>query len=214
MNSTYPNHSNQWAGLGLFPISSNGIRDSNSFRFDMFAGSGKGKLDKDFEKKIEDEIDECINTCDDKCKDEINEASEIECFNNCVYACEDKRNYFSNKVLLDTRLFKEVRANPSNVYIAFDFFLKNVSGSPKPDNLYFNQGTSIYYNDDTTDDEDGVINSLRIGLVKMGSVPLKSDINTIQNITCNNNCQMVIYEPNGQFILMVQFIELGNMVLI
>ncbi len=58
----------------------------------------------------------------------------------------------------------------------------------------------LIFEDDTPDDIreslSGVMNSMRFGLVKIGSVSSKSDIRTIQNIACNNNCQMIIFEPN------------------
>lgn len=198
LRDRYEDHTNQWASAGLFATSSNGIRTPNDNKFSMYAGSGIGKSNKDMEQAIEDEVDICLDDCDNQCEDQAaDEAGQIACFNTCVKKCEDIRNYYGSKVLLDSRLVNETDANGSNIYIAFDFFLKNVSGSPKSDNLYFDKGTSIYYSDETHDSEDGIINSLRIGLVKVGSVPLKSNINTIQNISCNNKCEMIIYEPNS-----------------
>lgn len=197
LRDRYPDHTNQWASAGLFAASSNGIRTQNDYRFSMYAGSGIGKSSKEMEQAIEGEVDACLGDCDNQCEDQADEAGEIACFNACVKKCEDIRNYYGSKVLLDSRLVSETKSNGSNIYIAFDFFLKNVSGSPKSDNLYFDKGTSVYYSDETHDSEDGIINSLRIGLVKVGSVPLKSNINTIQNMSCNNKCEMIIYEPNS-----------------
>ena len=45
----------------------------------------------------------------------------------------------------------------------------------------------------------GLVNSFRVGIVKIGSVDLKASVNEIQNISCNNNCKSVIYEPNSKF---------------
>lgn len=151
----YPNHMNQWAVGGMWPVSSNGIRNSNSDKFDVFIGEvrrPKGRLK------------------------------------------EAEISY------LNTSRFVETNPSAANVYVAFDIFLKNVSGSPYSDNLYFNDDTYIDF-DGEVDDEtkrsmSGIMNSLRMGLVKIGSVSLESDVRTIQNISCNNNCESVIFELN------------------
>jgi hypothetical protein len=163
LTSTYPNHNNQWASSGLFAVSSNGIPNADTSKFNMYTGYGVGK-----KYEAEEEYD---NDWD--------------------------KTFFTTKVLLNTKLVKEEKPSTSNIFIAFDFFLKNISGSPKSDNLYFNEGTEIKYNGINFDDWDGVINSLRIGLVKVGSVPLKSSVSAIQNISCNNKCEMIIYEPKS-----------------
>ncbi len=104
------------------------------------------------------------------------------------------------KRLLNTINFDEKVSRSATNFVAFDIFLKNVSGSPFPDNLYIADDTFIDYEEETDDEVkyemDGIINSLRLGIIKIGSVPLKSDINTIQNIKCNNACEAIIYEPN------------------
>lgn len=154
LKATYPNHTNQWAAGGLWPVSSNGIRNQNNDKFDIYVGE--------------------------------------------VGRYKDKNR--RSKRFLGTRLAKEDRANAANAYIAFDLFLKNVSGSPYSDNLYL-EDTYIEYEEDTPDDviEDmsGIINSMRFGFVKIGSVPTKTDVNIIQNLACNNKCEAVIYEPNS-----------------
>lgn len=103
--------------------------------------------------------------------------------------------------LLNTTLSDESVPNESNVYIAFDIFLKNVSGSPKPDNLYLEDGTTIDFEEDTDEETinemTNIINSMRFGFVKIASVPLKTDVRTVQNLTCNNKCDAFIYEPNS-----------------
>ena len=88
-----------------------------------------------------------------------------------------------------------------NQYIAFDIFLKNVSGSPKKDNLYLGAGTYVDF-DDTADEEtiekmQDILNTIRIGIVKIGETGLKADAFTIQNLQCNNECISFIYEPNS-----------------
>lgn len=101
---------------------------------------------------------------------------------------------------LNTTLIDESKPNANNIFISFDLFLKNVSGSPKPDNLYFDDGTGIEFEDDVSEDiresMTNVMNSMRLGMVKIGSVSSKATVNQIQNIKCNNTCKALIYEPN------------------
>ncbi len=101
---------------------------------------------------------------------------------------------------LNTTLIDENKPNANNIFISFDLFLKNVSGSPKPDNLYFDDGTGIEFEDDVPEDiresMTNVMNSMRLGMVKIGSVSSKATVNQIQNIKCNNTCKALIYEPN------------------
>ena len=99
---------------------------------------------------------------------------------------------------LTTRLIEENKINADKNYIAFDLFLKNVTGSPMSDNLYLNNGTGVNIESDKiSSDAEGLLNSIRFGFVKINSVPLKSDAATIQNQTCNNSCEALIYEPNS-----------------
>ncbi len=100
-----------------------------------------------------------------------------------------------------TRLLSENQSGAASPFIAFDIFLKNVTGSPFSDNLYLDEGTSVTFSDDTEPEiietMEDVLNSIRFGFLKIGSVPLNSDIKTIQGIKCNNQCEFVIYEPNS-----------------
>lgn len=151
LKKTYPSNLSQWASRGLYSMSSNGISNINSDKFDMFTS-----IKYDF-----------------------------------------KDNDSSGKRYLTVIKSEEEGINNLSQYIAFDVFLKNVSGSPKSDNLYLVKGTSIDYTDPKVDDYDGTINSMRIGIVKIGSVPLNSHINTIQSIKCFNNCRSLIFETNS-----------------
>ena len=87
-----------------------------------------------------------------------------------------------------------------NSCIAFDLFLRNDTGSPISDNLYLDEGTGIVMVDEeaTSEEMTGLVNSARIGFVKVASVPLNTDSTTVQNLQCNNDCQSVIYEPNDK----------------
>ena len=157
LRELYPNHTNQWPSGGMWPVSSNGIRNSNSDKFDVFIGEIRRPRGKDN---------------------------------------KEQESY------LNTSRFTESTASASNLYVAFDIFLKNVSNSPYPDNLYFNEDTFIDFEEEVDEERresmSGIMNSLRMGMVKMGSVSSNSDVNMIQNIRCNNNCEMVIFEPNSR----------------
>lgn len=156
LRQLYPNHTNQWAAGGMWPVSTNGIRNSNSDKFDIYIGDIRRPRGK--------------NTTD---------ASYL----NASRMIEDE-------------------ASTANLYVAFDIFLKNVSNSPYPDNLYFNEDTYIDFEEDVDEERreamSGIMNSLRMGIVKIGSVSSNSDVRTIQNIQCNNSCEMIIYEPNSR----------------
>ena len=78
-------------------------------------------------------------------------------------------------------------------------FIKNETGSPVADNLYFQNTTTIQAVDENIDEEMlGLVNSFRIGIVRIGSVGLKASVPEIQGITCNNQCEQVIFEPNSK----------------
>lgn len=154
LNKTYPHHTNQWAGAGLWPVSTIGIKDANQDRFNVF----KGEIVK-------------------------------------------YRHYQERKKYLATFLIGEPEANTINQYIAFDLFLKNISGSPKNDNLFLLEDTFVELDEKISDDDkkamSGIVDSMRFGFIKIGSVATTEPVSVIQNIKCNNNCQMVIFEPNG-----------------
>lgn len=105
-----------------------------------------------------------------------------------------------------TYLMDESTRNKFNYFLAFDIFLKNVTGSPVADNLYLEDSSffEMDYDAETaaTLGEDfqemvGLVNSARIGFVKIGSVSSKADVNTIQNVHCNGGCEGYIWEPNS-----------------
>lgn len=100
-----------------------------------------------------------------------------------------------------TKLLPEDKSNQWSQYIAFDIFLKNVSGSPYSDNLYLTRNTFLQFDEDadeeTIEKMEDILNSMRIGIIRIGDTDLHADINTIQNLKCNNNCISLIYEPNS-----------------
>jgi hypothetical protein len=82
-----------------------------------------------------------------------------------------------------------------NNYIAFDIFFKNVTGSPVPDNLYYEESTAISMTSDGNEEMVGLTNSLRIGIVKVGTLPIGTDPELIQNMQCQDRCEAIIFEP-------------------
>ena len=155
LRNIYRNNTNQWASGGLWPVSSNGIKNGNRDKFDIYVGTLS---------KVKDR---------------------------------------SKTRFLNTRLATETFSSSSNAYIAFDMFLKNVSGSPYSDNLYISGDTYVDFEQrDDTDEElgksmNGLLNSIRFGVLKTTTVSSKSDLNIIQNIPCNNKCDFIIFEPNS-----------------
>ena len=147
---TYPNNLSQWASNGLVPVSSPGIKNNNSYFFDIYSSGGVR---------------------------------------------------YKNKELVDgfvsTTLTKETNRRSFNNFIAFDLFLKNDTGSPISDNLYLETDTEFIMTSDSPEEMEGLVNSARIGFVKVGSVPLDTPVETIQNLQCNNDCRSIIYEPNS-----------------
>ncbi len=109
------------------------------------------------------------------------------------YPNKTKENGF-----FSTSLIKENSIKQFNSYIAFDLFFKNDSGSPIEDNLYLDYGTEIVMDGEATEEMYGLLNSVRVGFVKVGTLGIDENPTTIQNLQCNNNCQAIIYEPNSR----------------
>lgn len=107
-----------------------------------------------------------------------------------------KRNNLENGYIT-AKLTKETQRNSLSRFIAFDLFFKNETGSPISDNLYLEQGTNFWMTSDSHEEMVGLVNSARIGFVKVGTVPHDTPVETIQNLKCNNNCESIIYEPNS-----------------
>lgn len=97
-----------------------------------------------------------------------------------------------------TVLSRETRRRAFNNYIAFDLFLKNETGSPISDNLYLEYGTEFVMTSESSEEMQGLVNSARMGFVKVGSVAHDTPVETIQNLQCNNDCKSIIYEPNSK----------------
>lgn len=109
------------------------------------------------------------------------------------YRDRNKQNGF-----IETSKILETERKEYSRYIAFDLFFKNETDSPISDGLYFDNGTEVTISSDASEEMVGLLNSVRIGIVKIGSVSLDASVNEIQNIQCANNCRSIIYEPNSR----------------
>ena len=107
------------------------------------------------------------------------------------------KNKNLDKGYITTAISTESERRPFNNFIAFDLFLKNETGSPISDHLFLEQGTQFLMTSESEEEMQGLVNSARIGFVKVGSVPHDTPVDVIQNLQCNNNCQSIIYEPNS-----------------
>lgn len=103
-----------------------------------------------------------------------------------------KKKQDKNRVFMSPIEILELNQNHESEFLAFDIFLKNVSGSPKSDNLYLDEGTSFQL---TAEKDNTVINAMRMGMVFMDSINKRSSAKAAQNIKCNNQCSQMIYEP-------------------
>ena len=92
---------------------------------------------------------------------------------------------------------KETESASYSRFVAFDVFFKNVTGSPIADNLYFDYGTEVTSQGEISEEMQGLVNSIRIGIVKVGTLPLDANPRDIQNLKCQGECSAIIYEPNS-----------------
>ncbi len=112
---------------------------------------------------------------------------------------------------LDVSLYNQ-ETNKKQYYLAFDLYLKNISNSPKPDNLYLHEGTDFYLAGDYNDEINGLFNSLRVGIVRIGHTSDKNaTAEEVQAIECNNDCSSYIYEPNSTVHTDYSIQKLANM---
>lgn len=107
------------------------------------------------------------------------------------------KNRDLSKGYVKTVLTQDTQRSSVNNYIAFDLFLKNETGSPVNDHLYLADGTQFTMTSESNEEMTGLVNSARIGFVKVASVPHDTPVEIIQNLQCNNDCESIIYEPNS-----------------
>lgn len=105
------------------------------------------------------------------------------------------RNKSKDNGFIEIQKAVENRIREYNTYIAFDLFFKNDTGSPIEDYLFLEESTEITIEEDASEEMVGLLNSIRVGFVKIGTTALDTNPTTIQNLTCNNNCMSRIYEP-------------------
>lgn len=110
-----------------------------------------------------------------------------------------KEGELKGQKYLRTFLIDESRPYSMNKFIAFDIFLKNASGSPRPDNIFLTENTVFTFREDVTDEiryeMSGIMNSIRLGIVRVGSTNINSMPYDLQNVKCDGNCTSYIYEP-------------------
>ena len=99
---------------------------------------------------------------------------------------------------ITTGIMSENTRAEFNSFIAFDLFVKNVTGSPVADNIYFDEDTFVEMDSDSGEEMEALVNSARIGILKMGTVPKTASVNEIQHVGCNGACQTIIFEPNSK----------------
>ncbi len=97
--------------------------------------------------------------------------------------------------IVTTKLYDQSVPKKYSYFLAFDVFFHNDTGSPVADNLYFDGGTGFVINEELDEQMQGLINSLRVGIVKVGSLPKTATPSEVQNIKCNNDCEAIIFEP-------------------
>lgn len=110
-----------------------------------------------------------------------------------LYQRNDRDNGF-----IVTEQLVEDQVKRYSYYIAFDIFLRNETGSPVSDNLYLNRGALFALDDGSDEEMQGLANSVRFGIVKIGSTSLDATATEAQNLSCNNDCESIIYEPNSR----------------
>lgn len=112
---------------------------------------------------------------------------------------KNRKGIDKTKKYLMTVPIKEDESSEWQRFVSFDVFFKNVSGSPKSDNLYLTDYTFFDFDEEvdteTIEKMTGIMNSMRVGIVRIGDTHLKATGNEVQNLQCNNNCMSLIYEP-------------------
>ena len=93
---------------------------------------------------------------------------------------------------------KETDAVAYSRFVSFDVFFKNVTGSPIADNLYFDYGCEVSSQGEISEEMQGLVNSVRIGIVKVGTLALDANPSDIQNMKCQGECNSIIFEPNSE----------------
>ena len=181
---TYPNNTSQWAGAGLIPVSSPGIRNSNMPTFDVYASGGvryKGR------KKENGFV--TTQLVDESERTEFNRYIAFD-----IFLKNQTGSPVSDNLYLNELTYIEMQLDVDNGILDEEDQVQTPS-----DDEYDDNDSDGLHNTEEKDIEEmrGLVNSVRLGLLKIGTVPIKSSVETIQNVQCNNNCQMVIYEPHS-----------------
>lgn len=101
----------------------------------------------------------------------------------------------TNNNFIHPKLADETAPDPNSEYFAFDIFILNNTTSPYNDNLYIRNEKELLVPE--TEDDEFILNSIRFGMLYIGTVKKTASLNEIQNINCQNGgCKQFIYEPN------------------
>jgi len=100
----------------------------------------------------------------------------------------------TNNNYIHPKLTDESSPSIDSEYFAFDIFILNNSASPYSDNLYIRNEKDLLIPE--TEDDEFILNSIRFGMLYIGTVKKNTPLSEIQNINCNNGgCKQFIYEP-------------------
>lgn len=183
---TYPTNTSQWAGAGMIPVSSPGIRDANSPRFDIYASGGvryKGRTKENgfVTTQLAEEIG----------RTEFNRFIAFD-----IFLKNQTGSPVSDNLYLNNMTYIEMQADVDDGMFDDDEFDDEDDYEEEEDEDDNSDGLHDS-EDKNTLEMRGLVNSIRLGFVKIGTVPIKSPVETIQNVECNNRCSAVIYEPHS-----------------
>lgn len=111
--------------------------------------------------------------------------------NNRSFLSDDEK--FSNNLIGLKRVEENISTADSS-YIAFDIFLKNVTNSPKSDNLYITNQEEMFKAE--KEKNEFIIDAARLGIVFVGSANRNNNPSVFQNMACNPRCSQLIFEPS------------------
>ncbi len=106
-----------------------------------------------------------------------------------------KKGGLANNNYIYPKLTEENKPELNSTYFAFDIFIRNNTNSPYSDNLYIRNEKKLFVPE--SEDDLFILNSLRFGMVYVGTVGKNAPLNEIQNMDClSNGCKQFIYEPS------------------
>ena len=169
IDDIYPTHYNQWAGKGLFAVSSNGSSSPSNYLFDMF-----------------------INV---RASDFIGGQYSLT-YIDARKVFENKKRVNSPFISIDLFFRNNSKSpSPDNLFLlpSSRVDIVEVYNGQNLNSL----GEIITKDEEFDPMSDGTFNSLRVGFSRGDTAKTNAPIAEIQALECENNCQSVIYEPNS-----------------